>query len=512
MAFMNTAAKKQTGFAITAGPQSSPANSACEKTVLASIATNVDSIYLQNITEEMFYDARHKTIFYAIEALALKLPGGVTTVTSGQVINLGLNRQQVDEMGGQNYIEDCIDKTHSDAYVKTAVNSIKDCSLQRRFINECEKLKREAHGKPMDELMALFNQMSNSVMKGVGITPPKSAKTVVAGIIQEYRDYQDKRETNGLFTGVAPIDGFLQGIKPCYTVLGALSSTGKTALAVLIFYNLVMQGKKVIFFSQEMTAEELIKRILTIASGIGVGSTNSGVMTATDSKKAEKHLLDIATLIDENAEIYDNSSMTVSDVQAKSMAFQRRHGKIDAILVDYLQALDIDGYSAANEAAKVQEISKKLKGLGKDLGCLMFALSQLTPSGDMSAEPTPFMLRGSRQIMQDADIIILMSRKQSRKDRQDNCDILAVNFAKGRSTGETSVEMKFSPKLMTFSSVNEADYSGQDMFDNCEYVTDNSSKAVKQPTPVIRSAKAEEGGEVTTMQKTIEMVKRVKES
>jgi replicative DNA helicase len=482
MAFSNPTAAKKAGFSIPAGPQAAPSNTACERTVLSCIANNVDSIYLQNITEEMFFDARNKMIFHAIDTLAKRLPGGETEVTSGQIVNLCLNKQLLTEAGGQNYIEECVDKKHSETYTKKAISDIKDCAMQRRVINECERLKAMVHGKPTDEIMALYNDMSTSVMKGVGISPPKTAKTVIAQILEEYEQFQTNKETNGLYTGIAPIDNFLQGIKPCYFVLGALSSTGKTALAVAVFYNLILQGKKVIFFSQEMTAAELIKRILTIASGIGVGSTSSGVMTPSDCAKARKHLMDIQQSIDDNAEIYDSSTMTIADVQAKSMAFQRRHGKIDAILVDYLQALDIDGYTAANEAAKVQEISKKLKGLGKDMGCLMFALSQITPSGDMSAEPTPFMLRGSRQIMQDADIILLMSRKVHRKDRQDNCDILLANFAKGRSVGEAAVDMKFNPKLMSFSGINEADYSGQDMFDSSELVTDNNMEAVKQPT------------------------------
>ena len=78
----------------------------------------------------------------------------------------------------------------------------------------------------------------------------------------------------------------------------------------------------------------------------------------------------------------------------------------------------VPGVKVSEEITKVQEVSKRLKGLGKDLGCLMFALSQLTPDA-ASLEPTPMMLRGSKQIMQDADIIFLMSRKEHRNDRAD---------------------------------------------------------------------------------------------
>lgn len=483
MAFISN--NKQAGFAIPKGPMATPFNPGFEKTALTALAANSDKIFMDNVTHECFHEARNKAIFDAIEALSRRTGfDGDRSITSAEIINFGLSKQIIAEMGGQNYIEEVIDAKHSETYINNAFVKVKDYAMQRRTIAVAEHLKHAANGKSVDEIMEIFNQSSNELMRGIGISPPKTAKTVISSILEEYRDYQSNKQTSGLYTGIGPIDTFLNGVKPCYWVLGALSSTGKTSLAIAIFYNMVLQGKKVIFFSQEMTSEELVKKILAMVAHIGVGSTNSGIMTPHDFAKAELKLKEIQQLLDDNAEIYDDSAMTVADIRSKSMAFQRRHGKIDAIFVDYLQSIDIEGYSAVNEAAKVQEISKKLKGLGKDLGCLMFALSQLTPSGDANGDPTPFMLRGSRQIMQDADIILLMSRKEHRNDRNDGCDIISGNFCKGRSVGEAKIEMKFNTKYMTFDFVKDTDYSDPGTFDNSEWVHDNSSEAVKQPTKV----------------------------
>jgi replicative DNA helicase len=435
-----------------------PQNANSEKAVLFDLARNTSKLFIEQLTTDHFADARNKAIFLALKTFVDRTQA--ESASAADIVNFAMAKGKLDIAGGEAYISEVIEpvKGHQNSYIENAWKYVKENALQRKVMKAAENIQRGIIGKSVEEIMVLINDEMEKATSITTATKTKTTDDICDNIINSWMDFQKNKKNTGLMTGIEPIDNFLQGIKPCYFVLGAQSSVGKTALCCSVFYNLVSQGKKCIFFSQEMVGESIIQRVAARESGVGVGATSSGVMTAEDHKAAVSAMLEIREVLRDNCEIYDNSNMTVAEIRAKSMAFKRKHGRIDAIFVDYIQSIDIDGFSASNEAAKVQEVSKKLKGIGKDLGCLMFALSQITME-DPSAEPTPLMLRGSRQIMQDADIILLLNRLQHRNERPDNCDILKANFAKGRSTGESVVELKFSPKYMTFGwNVNHAPY------------------------------------------------------
>lgn len=476
---------QQSTFTVAAGASFYPNNAAAERNVLSYIAHNTDQMHTHMLVEDYFYDHKNKLIFQCIRSLSSKVQG--TKINSADVINIALQKKLLEDMGGAPYIESVIDEYNAKKYSEGGIQMIKDCSIQRKAIDAAEELKREAHGKSGDEIMALLNTIGGKVMKNHSLSQRKTASTAVDNIFAEYEDYQKNGVNHGMKTGIKPMDDFLQGLRPCYFVLGALSSVGKTALLCNVFWNLVKEGKKMIFFSQEMTQEEIIKRILSIETGIGIGKLSSGMMTPVEFRDVQQVMLDVQQVLDEHAEIYDDSLMSIEDVKAKSMAFQRRMGKIDGIFVDYIQVIDVPGIKASDEYIKVSQVSKLLKGIGKDLKCLVFALSQLTPDA-ANTDPTPSMLRGSKQIMQDADIIFLMSRKEHRSTRKDECDILLGDFCKGRSVGEQKTLLKFSPKLMSFTDVKKYELAAQ------------TAEEVWGDDVV-------EGKPMTTMQKTVQMVK-----
>lgn len=464
-------------------------NTQYEQTVLAMIARDTYSISKHDIHAELFFDGRNRQIFLCIDKIA---HSGQQRITAAEIIHKATTNKpsKIEQVGGAEYVETVISQVNNDAYNANAVKVVKESFRQRMAMMECETFLANVAGKSEDELLAMFNDVASKVFKNYNGTPAKSAANVMEEIAARYEKYQQTGENEGLMLGIEPLDTFLDGVQPAYFVLGALSSVGKTSLAVLSFWNMVKQGHRCVFFSQEMTAREIIEKIITIETGIPIGSTSSGKMTKHDHATFKKTMPMITAILEERAKIYDDSAMTIGDIRAKSLAANRTWGHVDAIFVDYIQNIDSD-IKTNSSFERVTDVSKRLKGLGKDLNTLVFALSQLTPDAK-SDEPTPMMLRDSKQIAQDADIILLLSRLEHRDTRMDRADKILANFAKGRSKGEGRIELLFNPTRIKF----DRDFGGV---------------VIHEP----EGNPFEDGGPIyhgNTMQKTVQMTRQTPQS
>jgi len=425
-----------------------PQNTLAEKAILSAIAENTDFLFVNEINISHFYDATNRAIFQCINDIATGESGSHITVSD---IVYASSKLQL-AIGDEGSVEDIINKRHGKEFIEKALGYVKDASIQRKAIKASEILGKNVHGKTAEQIAELFSEIETRVFRDKSLSVAKSAASMAVEIFAEYDDFQNGVNSRKLFFGIPPIDNMLHGVKPCYFVIGAKPSCGKTAIVLNAAYNMWREGKKGLVFSLEMAGRDLITRLAAREAHVDTKYTYGGAMNKSDLAKVKKEILNIVEVIDENGVIYDDSTMSISDIRAKSMAFHRKYGRLDFIVVDYMQLVDVDGVGVTHEAVKVQEVSKKLKALGKDLDCLVLSLSQVTPDLSPDVELTNLHLRGSKQIGQDADIILLMSRLESRNDRPDGCDLIKGNFSKGRNTGEFVVNMKFDTRYMKFDS------------------------------------------------------------
>ncbi|MBQ3276164.1 MAG: AAA family ATPase [Oscillospiraceae bacterium] len=270
------------------------------------------------------------------------------------------------------------------------------------------------------------------------IDRPELRPVTVSEMLADFlRRMEDKRPPQYLRWGIRKLDEELTAEPGDFIVLGADSSVGKTALAVQFAWTMAASGRRVGFFSLETSAKKLTDRIVAQRAMVD--------MQDIKRKKLSDHdigeIVALGRGIDKiPLEICECSGTGVSDLRALTVA--RRY---QVVFIDYLQLLDSGG---KERWEAVTEISMHLQRMAHELGVAVIALSQLTTEKNNKARraPTKDDLRESRQLKQDADLILLMSLS----DPEDNESSRWLRADKNKDGPQVSVNLRFDPKHMDF--------------------------------------------------------------
>ena len=241
-----------------------------------------------------------------------------------------------------------------------------------------------------------------------------------------------------LHFGMDRLDSALAVTPGMFLIIGADSSTGKTALALQFAVHIAKAGKRVGFFSLETPQEPLQNRILSQhqLAGIPVPSSQQKKLTDEDYARAAQ-----AGILSQDIPLrVIRKANTLERIRARTL--QRR---FDVIFIDYVQLIDVQGKERFDV---VTRISMGLHRMAQELGIVIVGLSQVTPpEKGKKVKLTVDDLRESRQLKQDADIVLLMTRATG-KDDPPEARILEV--AKNKDGRRPKLRLNFDPTHMTF--------------------------------------------------------------
>jgi replicative DNA helicase len=219
----------------------------------------------------------------------------------------------------------------------------------------------------------------------------------------------DSDGITGVPTGFNSLDSMLSGLQPSdLIILAARPSMGKTAFALSIAREAARRGKSVGIFSLEMSAHQLVLRLISADAEVNLQALRSGRLT-------QREMNDIVAKIDKlmNAQIYIDDSAALSPVEfrAKCRRMKIEH-KIDVVIVDYLQLMHAP--KAESREREISTISHTLKQVAKELSIPVVALSQLNRGLEARADKRPMLsdLRESGSIEQDADVVMFVHRPE----------------------------------------------------------------------------------------------------
>ena len=425
-----------------------PSNVAAEGTILSALSRNSLLIHMHNITPAHFYDARNKALFECIESISRRSKSN--SVTIAEIVHRANQKNMIDFIGGENYVSALLDKVHSEAYISTAFNMARDAEMQRRAQESIKALSVEILGKTEHEMAALFNKHTEKVFENYVGTEEKGVYGAFEELFSELDDIDAGLERDGIVFGVKPFDKAMGVQKSQYCAVAADSGVGKTAITCNFALANWKRGKKGIFFSEEMTTRELLPRFLAIESGISLAVILGGHMEKHQRVTLEKARRTLEELISKNGQIYDNPGMTIDEVEAITLAFERSHGKVDFICVDYIQAIQLSGAKFVEDFTRISLVSKRLQGIKKNHDCFVWALSQVTIDSNFVGELNINHVAGSKEIKKNADLVLLLNKTQDRSQRQDYCDLMTAHFAKGRSQDRAKFELIFNPMRMGY--------------------------------------------------------------
>lgn len=262
--------------------------------------------------------------------------------------------------------------------------------------------------------------------------------------------YRNADLYSGITSGYPSLDKMISGFNPSdLIIIAARPSMGKTAFALNTAFNAANAGKSILIFSLEMSSSQILQRLLSIKSGIGIQKIKNGFLKDDDWKKLGNASNFLGNF---HINIADIPNITVIEMRATARRMKAA-GKLDMIIVDYLQLIKGSNLRIENRQQEISEISRSLKGLARELDVPVIALSQLSRAVEQRADRRPMLsdLRDSGAIEQDADIVAFLYRDGYYNEKNDitNGDTEII-IGKQRNGPVGTVKLKFIPELAKF--------------------------------------------------------------
>ncbi len=272
-------------------------------------------------------------------------------------------------------------------------------------------------------------------------------------------------EYKGIPTGFSMLDELTSGLnKSDLILIGARPSMGKSALALNMARNVAYQShKKVVFFSLEMSNEQLAGRLLATEARVESSKLRNGELSSDEWKRlaeAADQLCKIPLYFD------DSTALTVPELKSKI----KRAGQVDCVFIDYIGLMQ-SATKKENRVQEVSEISRGLKMLAKELNIPVVCCCQLSRGPEKNGKSTnsrPFLsdLRDSGSLEQDADIVLLIYRQEYYDSRKggdgaadDNLDmnIAEINVAKNHHGPTDKVNLHYEKEFTLFATLEYRD-------------------------------------------------------
>ena len=349
------------------------------------------------LEERDFYPERHRLIFRAMRELAEE--GNPIDVIS--VKNKLKEHTCLTRCGGATYLSTLTDHVPDVVNIRYYADEIKKVSLARDLRVVGGNLSRTEE-TPREDLAKAFERLAELADRAI-VSNEESVGDLSGGLLREVLD-GEQSSGNGLRIGFSELDKDLWGLhKGDLVILAARPSIGKSAFTLQVCSNIAKQNSTVLFISPEMSKQQLIRRLLSLESGVSyqriLKSQYISKVNAEALNLAHERISTLPLVID------DSSRQTLQDVRIKARRMQARRG-LDLLVIDYLQLLGVgdDSYSV------VSEISFGLKSLAKDLQIPVWAVSQMSRGVAQRDNRRPELsdLRGSGQLEQDADAVLFL--------------------------------------------------------------------------------------------------------
>ncbi len=441
-----------------------PSNLKAERAVLASMLAEPDpciDIAIEQLkSADVFYDPAHRTLFKKLCDLYQESSSGIDLITVADALS---RENKLERIGGEMFLMDLQNSVATTANLEAWCGLVREFSVLRNMINVCSMAVDKCYS-PEKSVADLIDEIEGRIYDvRYKHTDPEilDLKEHINHVFKELQKVLSKEVEVGIPTGYPDLDHLIVGLKKGeMVVLAARPSIGKTALALNITHKVAMKGEKgrpIAFFSLEMTADQIARRLLSLESEIPEsafydGSFKSKKMDITKLTQAVSNLKKANLFID------PTGGLTVAELRAKARRLHAQH-KIELVVIDYLQLMKVGG-GVDSRQQEVAEISSGIKKLAKDLNVPVLVLAQLNRevekgTSPKAARPKLSHLRESGAIEQDADIVIFLHRDRSEtrdasKEAQINGVKAELIVEKNRNGRTGIVEVMFHPMTMKF--------------------------------------------------------------
>jgi len=430
-----------------------PHNVEAERAVLGALLIDPDAYYRVStfLRPNDFYVTKHAWMYEAM--LALHEHGeAVDYVTLCDELE---RRKRLAEIGGAAYITGLINATPTALNVEYYGHIVERTSILRQLIGAAGEIAALAY-EDTDDADAVVDR-AEQILFGVSQRHIARDLLPIRDVIDEYYDrvsylYEHKGETIGVPTGFRQLDKLLGGLqKSDLIIIAARPGMGKTSLMLSIAQNAARKyDQRVAIFSLEMSAEQLVQRLIAAETGIDAQRLRLGHL-----RDEEWPLFVHATGVLSETMIFIDDTPSISDMQLRTKArrLYAEHG-LDLIVVDYLQLMQTDR-RIDNRVQEISQLSRSLKGLARELNVPVLVGSQLSRAVEQRNDKRPILsdLRESGSIEQDADIVAFIYRDEYYTPETEQPNIAEIIVAKHRNGPTGMVPLFFQRELTKFCEV-----------------------------------------------------------
>ena len=414
-----------------------------EQSLLGSILIDPASIneIADIIKADDFYITEHKQIYLAATELFMT-NREIDVVT---LIDTLVHKGIYNKSGGEDYIRTISEVVPTALNVKDYAKIVKEKSALRQLIAVCGEINESAYSEQETAggIIELAESKIFAIAQGRDTKNFRHIRDVLGSVYNNLHELSTNPDAaHGTPTGFSGLDRVLVGMGNSDLILiGARPGMGKTSFALNIATNVAQSAKKkVCVFSLEMSAEQLVTRILSSEALVDSHELRSGKLSGDSWEKiadASSRLASCDILID------DTSGITVTEMKAKL----RRVDNLGLVIIDYLQLMQSDRRND-NRVQEVAEISRALKIMAKELSVPIICCAQLSRGPESRTDKKPMLsdLRDSGAIEQDADVVMFLYRNEYYKTdatpgENNAAKIAEVIIAKNRHGSTGTVKM-----------------------------------------------------------------------
>lgn len=441
-----------------------------EEAILGAIMLEKDKLaeVLEIIqSPDCFYGPANQKIYASIRRLFDKgMPVDLLTVTEEL-----RKSDELELVGGPYYLTNLTMNVVSSAHVESHARIVMEKFIQRELI----RISGEIIGSAYEDSTDVFDLLDKAESNLYEITDNHlrknftSLKDVLVRTVQEIEEAKNKKDDlTGVPTGFTDLDKLTSGWqKTDLIILAARPAVGKTAFCLNLTMNAAMHANgpfPVAFFSLEMGAGQLVKRMLAAVTEVSMDAITKGRMQEHEFVQMTQRMNKLAT-----APIFldDQAALNIFELRAKARRLKQKHD-IKLIVIDYLQLMQGSIEKGGNREQEISKISRDLKQLAKELEVPIIALSQLNRSVESRKEskvPQLSDLRESGAIEQDADMVMFLYRPEYYGINNDEMGQpiegeTHIHVAKHRNGSTDTVKVRFIKEYQKFTDMPNDSFGG----------------------------------------------------
>lgn len=392
-----------------------PFSPEAEQSVLGAIL--LDSSCLDRVAEilprpEYFYQTANRMIYTAM----LEMFTGGSPVDFVTVLEKMKEAEGFDEANGKTYLLQLAQLVPSISNVESYAKIVRDKFDIRSLITAARDIIEEASagGADASTLLDSAEQRIFDIRRGKNMQGLQRIDEIIVQTFDrlDLLNSPDADQYRGVPTGIGELDETITGLnRTDFILLGARPGMGKTSFALNIARNAaVKSGKRVAFFSLEMSKEQLVSRLLSTEAMVEGTKLRTGKL----SEEEWVRVIEAGDILSKTQMYFDdNPTITVPEIKAKL----RRLKDVDLVVIDYLQLMS-SSMRIDNRVQEISQITRNLKIMAKELNVPVLTLSQLARDSEKRTNHRPVLsdLRDSGSIEQDADIVLFLYREDYYQD------------------------------------------------------------------------------------------------